>query len=438
MNKIIYWGVLTGISMWEVWMCEEFLHFFSALNKRKKWIRRLLEIGSIFLLGFGMGLVRGQTFLSPVLTLFCILLTACTMKILMRTSFWFVIGMTGIYYVIISLLDIFFAFLYLENMGTGNAFLSVRQLISVEGLSEWNILIYLLSRVLILTIGLLFGTSVRKLYQDMSVNQKIFLAVPVILYMLLMRYYQILYHSDFGDGRIQGLTESISIVILFVFLLIGSAVYVRYQLLEKEAEWLLIRNQVMEANFREMMRSRQVVHDMKNHVLLMQKYEEEGRREELHRYLQLIGKELFREKEKIRTGLEELDFLLNQKIRLAESRQIEVRWDLPHLTSVPLTIQEQIALFGNLLDNAVEACKNVEEGKRWIYLSIKKKNQLFFLQMENSMETMKKKEFGRRTETKELHGYGLKSVRRIVNLHDGELFCEEKDGTFCVKVLLVN
>ena len=323
-------------------------------------------------------------------------------------------------------------------MGTENAFLSVWQLVSVERLSEWNILIYLLSRVLILIIGLLFGTSVRKLYQDTPVNQKMFLAVPVILYMLLMRYYKILYHSDFGDGRIQGITESISIVILFVFLSIGIVVYVRYQFLEKEAEWLLIRNQVMEANFREMMQSRQVVHDMKNHVLLMQKYEEEGRREELHQYLQEIGKKLFREKEKIRTGLEELDFLLNQKVRWAESKQIEFRWDLPHLSSVPLTIKEQISLFGNLLDNAVEACEKVEEGKRWIYVQVKENNRLFFLQVENSMEKTKKKEFRRNIETKELHGYGLKSVCQIVDLHDGELFCEEKDGTFCVKVLLVN
>ncbi len=49
--------------------------------------------------------------------------------------------------------------------------------------------------------------------------------------------------------------------------------------------------------------------------------------------------------------------------------------DTPELERIPQP-QEQMALFGNLLDNAIEACEMLKEEDRWIRLTIRKSHLL--------------------------------------------------------------
>ena len=59
--------------------------------------------------------------------------------------------------------------------------------------------------------------------------------------------------------------------------------------------------------------------------------------------------------------------------------------DTPELERIPLQPQEQMALFGNLLDNAIEACETLKEENRWIRLTIRKSHQLLMIKIENSI-----------------------------------------------------
>ncbi len=59
--------------------------------------------------------------------------------------------------------------------------------------------------------------------------------------------------------------------------------------------------------------------------------------------------------------------------------------DTPELERIPLQPQEQMALFGNLLDNAIEACEMLKEEDRWIRLTIRKSHQLLMIKIENSI-----------------------------------------------------
>ena len=51
---------------------------------------------------------------------------------------------------------------------------------------------------------------------------------------------------------------------------------------------------------------------------------------------------------------------------------------------------EIISLFGNLLDNALEACEKINDKERWIKIKIKKKNLLLYIEIANVLEEMPK------------------------------------------------
>lgn len=60
----------------------------------------------------------------------------------------------------------------------------------------------------------------------------------------------------------------------------------KMKLEQKEQEVLALRVNVLEEHYKGMLKSRQVVHDMKNHLLALKRYEEEKNWEGIHEYLE--------------------------------------------------------------------------------------------------------------------------------------------------------
>ena len=83
------------------------------------------------------------------------------------------------------------------------------------------------------------------------------------------------------------------------------------------------------------------------------------------------------------------------------------------------------ALFGNILDNALEAVRNVKDpNKRIVNVVVKRKNNMLVLQAENYFEGELEIKDGL-PETiksdKSSHGFGIKSIRMIAHKYDGEV-----------------
>ncbi len=94
------------------------------------------------------------------------------------------------------------------------------------------------------------------------------------------------------------------------------------------------------------------------------------------------------------------------------------------------------ALFGNLLDNAIEAVRNMESG-RSIGLNIKTANSFLIINVFNEFAGEIKLIDGLPQTTKRdksQHGYGLKSVRYIADKYDGEMSISIKDNVFSLTI----
>lgn len=432
MERVIYQFLLILIAMWEVWMCYGFCDKILCLNKVADKKKRILKNASIVLLGLLLGINRHWVFYSSIMLMFCIIVTACCIKVIYQVKIKAILGWSSIYYVSLAFLDFIFAFICMEYLG--NDFLSV---VYVEAVSLWNLLIYILSRLGMLTLLFVLKRLPDDFYKISESCSNIILGFAVIFYFLWRRYQIVLDEMAIKEREIRGIEEGVSIIALLVIALFLGCLFYRYLILKEETKLLLVQEQMMKEKFQEMMKSRQAVHDMKNHVLLLQKLEREKKWGELHDYLQQIGETIIRDTGEVLTGIEEVDFLLNQKIAAAEKKNIKIGWDISLIKEVSLPIEKMISLLGNLMDNAIEACERMKGKDKWIQIYMKSSYQLLFIKIENSMEGKVKKQGDHFLSVKsknDFHGYGLKSVRYIVSQYDGDITCQAQEGIFCVKV----
>lgn len=432
MERVIYQLLLILIAMWEVWMCYSFCDKILCLNKVVDNRKRTLKSASIVLLGLLLGINRHWVFYSSIMLMFCIIVTSCCIKVIYQVKIRVILGWSSIYYVSLAFLDFIFAFICMEYLG--NDFLSV---IYIDAVSLWNMLIYLLSRLGMLTLIFALKGLPDDFYKISESCSNIILGFAVVFYLLWRRYQIVLDEMAIKEREIHGIEEGVSIITLLVVVLFGGSLFYRYLILKEETKLLLMQEQLMREKFQEMMKSRQAVHDMKNHVLLLQKLEKEKKWGELHDYLQQIGENIIRDTGEVLTGIEDVDFLLNQKIAAAEKKNIKIGWDIPLIKEFSLPTEKMIALLGNLMDNAIEACERMKGKDKWIKIYMKSSYQLLFIKIENSMEGEVKKQGDHFLSVKsknDFHGYGLKSVHYIVSQYGGDITCQTQEGIFCVKI----
>lgn len=139
----------------------------------------------------------------------------------------------------------------------------------------------------------------------------------------------------------------------------------------------------------------------------------------------------------VKTGNEVLDIILTEKKLQCESKKI-------HMVCVArgqhISFMETIdiyTLFGNVLSNAIESSsKIVEEDKRCINIKIKMVKDMLVISVDNYF--IGEVEFANglpvTSKDQKYHGFGMRSIERIVKKYDGELVISAKKDHFTTKI----
>ena len=81
------------------------------------------------------------------------------------------------------------------------------------------------------------------------------------------------------------------------------------------------------------------------------------------------------------------DVLLSQKQALARNHEIRMTLDLDDLSAFPLSDDDLVIVFSNLLDNAVNACCKIPvPEQRWIRFKAKVEDSTGYLYVENATQ----------------------------------------------------
>lgn len=182
---------------------------------------------------------------------------------------------------------------------------------------------------------------------------------------------------------------------------------------------------------------RRVKHDMSNQLLAIQGYLKNGDYEGSEAYIKVLLKTIEGNTLGIKTGNSALDAILSTKKALAESKGIECNMDVQISRGLFMAPVDVCIIFGNALDNAIEACERIKDGKKEIQLFlIERENKLLcHLTNTTSLDSMKGVVKTSKSD-QENHGFGLSNMREALAKYDSEPIIEVKDGIFSLKFVV--
>ncbi len=212
----------------------------------------------------------------------------------------------------------------------------------------------------------------------------------------------------------------------------GKAVSRRVSALQDE--WMSQHVAEVENLYRQMRGWR---HDYHNHIQMIKAYRALGEEDRLDAYLEQLEQDLRDFDILIRSGNVMIDAVINSKLSLAKTHQIAVNAKAVIPRELPLPETDLCVILGNLLDNAIEACRWLENpADRFIrlYLDLKKDN--LYLCVTNACQQVKKQNGKYVSRKPGRHGFGLERIDRLVAKHQGYLKRADEQGVFCCEVLL--
>ncbi len=133
-----------------------------------------------------------------------------------------------------------------------------------------------------------------------------------------------------------------------------------------------------------------------------------------------------------------MNILLNDKKKCAELYGIRFNLEIGAINLNFMESMEVTTLFGNLLDNAIEACNEITDNK-YINMRLDSYNDFIVINIINSSKPIKEWLSGKPVSKKgKNHGIGLKNVENIIKKYDGNILLEEKNGEFSCKIIFNN
>lgn len=178
-------------------------------------------------------------------------------------------------------------------------------------------------------------------------------------------------------------------------------------------------------------------HDLKHQVQAIRAVKDEKERET---YLEKIEKSVQIYSAIVRTGNEILDTILTEKSLICENSGIHINCVADGSLLAFMNPVDLYILFGNALDNAIEAVRKLEsKEKRVIDIMLYERQSFLMLQIVNPMCGEVKFEDGLPLTTKAkngYHGYGMKSMLHTIQKYEGHLTTEVKNGCFYFNVML--
>lgn len=437
--EVVKFTIQALIAFWEIWLCYQILYFIVIEKQYLTKKEKVIELFNIIVLGSMLAINRNIAFFSRYMFFVCILITiicACWIK---KKEFLLIVGIVTLYYASVSLADFFFAFGSMTFLKEG-----FYQAVYVDSASFWQEIIFLCSRVGIAVGG--YFLQKKKEIRESFIEFRYLLIVVSFIFCIVLRQYQLeLDEIAKGLSTAKGINISFSLIVTITIIIFVTCILLNNTKIRRENEFLLEIDAMSEQYYKEaaklLEKNHQLVHDIKNHFIVIKKYAEIEKNIELCQYLEEISSDLFKESIHTWSGNKILDLLLNQKKNIAEYKKIDFHITTDLFQFFPFSDSEICSLFGNLLDNAIEACEGINGRDKWIEVKVNRKNQLLFIEVENSIEKEPLMKNGKLISSKRdngIHGYGMKNIERIVEKYDGTISCQIEENRFEVYITFFN
>ncbi len=261
-----------------------------------------------------------------------------------------------------------------------------------------------------------------------------------------------LMHNIFSMAASNSEYSRFSVIANLMLLLINYVIFEVYDWMSRETE-LQAQNQLFkqqlelcerQAEERESLylQIRRMRHDMKNHLSGLYGMIAAGEIKQAEGYIQGMLDDGIGERmgEVSRSGNIVVDSLINHKYSISQKHGIQFDANIFVPASLPFQNGHLVIILGNLLENALEACRKLPQEQRYIRLEISYVKKMLQVCICNScLKERKRDDKGKYLTTKSntiYHGLGLSSVEQAVAYYDGEMVIKDSGGQFQVTVVM--
>lgn len=180
---------------------------------------------------------------------------------------------------------------------------------------------------------------------------------------------------------------------------------------------------------------RKIQHDIKQHLTVIGSQLENGETDDCKRYIGNLLPNVERMGNLIKSDNKILDYLINSKLSNLPNTEIIISGSIGSLADIKEF--DLACLFGNILDNAIEAIQDVEEKRIELLFLRQNSNRIIIckntvrssvLKTNKALKTTKKE--------KDTHGYGTKITEKIVLDYHGMIDYFEEFNMFGVQIIL--
>lgn len=183
-----------------------------------------------------------------------------------------------------------------------------------------------------------------------------------------------------------------------------------------------------------------LIHDIKRHLLSIKSFANENDCSSINKYIDNLYNEYEVKNIKKYSEKKLVNAIINRYALVFKEKNIDFSCDIRNIDFSFISNNDLTAILDNLLENALEASQDSKE--KSIELLIFPTNVNYIaINLNNSCAVAPTIRNGKLVTTKKestIHGYGIKSIKRIVKNHDGNISFEytESENTFCVKIVL--
>ncbi len=210
---------------------------------------------------------------------------------------------------------------------------------------------------------------------------------------------------------------------------------IQVEIIEKEKQYYYKQIVVMQ-EYGEKLRSFR--HDMNNHMaVIINMIEKDG--ELAKKYIEGIVNKVESLNIFSDTGNITIDSVINYKLSVAEEKHITVNVDIAVPNNIGMENEDIVTVFGNILDNAIEANDADNIDIKFVSINVKYKQGMLFIKCINSYDgsiNIKNDKIETKKNNKELHGMGLKSIQSVVDKYDGVMNINYNDRKFEMEIAL--
>lgn len=183
---------------------------------------------------------------------------------------------------------------------------------------------------------------------------------------------------------------------------------------------------------------RRVKHDMANQLIAIKSYLDNADISGGQQYVAGLTDQLQYISPSINTGNNALDAILSTKKSLAESKGIVFNIEIRISERLPLDAKDLCIIFGNALDNAIEACDRLpENAEKRIDLLLVQDAHTLFCTLSNTAPANNDRRFTTSKTDTINHGFGLQNIRDALANYGAEPVIEQEGERFSLSFNIV-